>query len=477
MKTHFHLIVIGAGAGGLGPAIGMARFGFDVLLIEKNPENFGGDCLNTGCIPSKAIIHLAQMAQAAKKAQDIGYEVSGQIDWPAAKAYIKHKQNKIWQHESPEYLEKEEGITVKIGEAHFSGKNQVSVAGKTYTAQNIVVATGSRPKEMSISGADSVPVYSNESLFSLENFPKNLLVIGGGPIGVEMGQAFSRLGSEVTILDQSDRILSKELPEVSALLQERLTAEGLQLALKSSLVKVDGGVAYLQSANAMKKIAVDGILLAIGRELKYDSLNLEKANVQLKNGKPELDKFLRAKGNKHIYFAGDAVGGPFFSHAAEVHTTAILTNFFAPRPFMKKYSLENFSWVTFTDPQVATFGLSQQEIEKRGIHYQKIDFPFDHDDRAIAADYEYGKLILFAKVNKLNPRKGKILGGTIVAPNAGEMIQELILARENGLGLDALFNKTYPYPTQSRVNKVALVEKFGSEISDWIKKGMKILYK
>lgn len=477
MKTHFHLIVIGAGAGGLGPAIGMARFGFDVLLIEKNPENFGGDCLNTGCIPSKAIIHLAQTAYAAKTAQGFGFEVSGKVDWAAAKAYIKKKQDKIWQHESPEYLEKEEGITVKIGEACFTGKKQVSVGGNTYTAQNIVVATGSRPKEINIPGAESVPVYTNESLFQLDNFPQNLLVIGGGPIGVEMGQAFSRLGSEVTILDQSDRILSKELPEVSALLQERLTAEGLRLALNASLVKMEGGTAHIQSAEATSQIAVDGILLAIGRELKYDSLNLEKANVQVKNGKPVLDKYLRAKGNKNVYFAGDAVGGPFFSHAAEVHTTAILTNFFAPGPFKKKYSLDNFSWVTFTDPQVATFGLSPREIEERNIKYQKIDFPFANDDRAIAGDYEYGRLILFAKVNRLNPRKGKILGGTVVAPNAGEMIQELILARENGLGLDALFNKTYPYPTQSRVNKVALVEKFGSEISDWIKTSMKILYK
>lgn len=408
----------------------------------------------------------------------MGLQISGQADWQAVKAYIKAKQDKIWQHESPEYLEKEEGISIQIGEAHFTGKNSISVNGQEYSAKNIVVATGSRPRQLKFPGSENIPVYTNEELFDLGNFPKNLLVVGGGPIGVEMGQAFSRLGSTVTIIDKSERILSKELPEVSSLLQKRLETEGLRFQLTYNLEKVIAGKAHLKSASGeTAEIPVDGILLAIGRELKYDSLKLENANIQLKDGKPDLDNYLRAKGNKGVYFAGDAVGGPFFSHAAEVHTTTILTNFFAPGPFKKKLSLEHFSWVTFSEPQVATFGFSQAEIEKRGINYQKIDFPFKNDDRAIAADYEYGRLILFSKKNKLNPRKGKILGGTIVAPNAGEMIQELILAKENGLGIEALFNKTYPYPTQSRVNKVALVEKFGSEISNWIKKGMRILYR
>ena len=193
-------------------------------------------------------------------------------------------------------------------------------------------------------------------------------------------------------------------------------------------------------------------------------------------GWPLIDRYLRAKGNKDIVFAGDAAHNVLFSHGAELHTTILLNNFFTPWPFKQKLNLDDFSWCTFTDPQVATFGLSRDEIEKRHISYEVVNFKLEGDDRAVASDYRYGRLILFLKKSRWKPRNGKVLGGSIVAPNAGEMVQELIMAKQQGLGAGAIFNKIYPYPTQTRAHKMALVEKFSGGISPGIRKILRFLY-
>ena len=478
-QSKYDIIVIGAGAGGLGVAIGMAKFGFEVLLIEKDKDNFGGECLNSGCIPSKALLHVAEKIQGARQAQDFGWSISGGTDLGKALEYVHRKQDSIRQHESAEYLEREEGLNIIIGEASFQGQNTVHVNGKSLEAKKILVATGSRPRYIKIPGMEQVPVFTNENLFHIKELPKNLVIMGGGPIGLEMGQAFQRMGSQVTVVDLQDRIMVKERPEVSKLVQERLEKEGMRFLLQNSVQSFPAhDQAELKNpVDGSSTIPVDTVLMSVGREIRYDALHLEAAGVEVDDqGRPILDDYLRSRSNKRVAFAGDAAGNLLFSHAAELHTTVLLTNYFTPWPFKKKFNTDDFSWVTFTDPEVGTFGLSEETISQRGITYEKLDFTFEADDRAVASDYEYGRLILFTKKNRLNPRNGKILGGTVVAPQAGEMIQELIMAKQQGLGAGAIFNKTYPYPTQSRVHKIAIVEKFASDIAGWIQKMMRILY-
>lgn len=478
MKSKYDIIVIGAGSGGLGVGIGMAKFGFDVLMVEKNKDNFGGECLNSGCIPSKALIHVADIIAKGRESKEYGYTVTGKTDIGKVMKYMHERQDVIRKHETPDYLREEEGIDVEVGEASFTAKDEIEVNGQRVRAKRILVATGSKPRIIDVPGMDQVKIYTNENLFEIKELPENLLVVGGGPIGMEMSQCFARMGSKVVVTDRNDRIMGKELPEVSQLVQERLEKDGIEFHLGYDLQEfASGNTAILKDkSGGTTEVKCDAVLVGIGREITYDSLKLENAGVKLKDGKPEIDKYLRAKGNSKIVFAGDAAQNMLFSHAAELHTTILLTNFFAPWPFKQKWGTDDFSWVTFTDPEVATFGLGLDEIKKRGISYDKIDFKMDGDDRAIASDYRYGRLILFLKKNKINPRNGKVLGGTIVAPNAGEMVQELIMAKQQGLGAGAMFNKVYPYPTQTRVTKIALVEEFSGGITPMIKKLLKLLY-
>lgn len=477
-KPDYEILVIGAGSGGLGVAIGMSKFGFKVLLVDKKAENFGGECLNSGCVPSKAIIHVAEIIHKAKQSEQYGLTVSGKPDLEKVLAYVNEKQEIIRAHETPKYLEENEGVETLIGEAKFVSKRSVSVNGKTLSAKKILVATGSKPHIIPFEGMEQLKVYTNENLFNLNQLPTNLVIIGAGPIGLEMAQAFSRLGVKISVVEKGERIMRNELPQAAALLQERLVLEGIDFYLSASVVRAESNTQItIKQHEKEQALACDAVLFGVGRTLNFEALDLNKANVTCnEKGLPILDAYLRSKTNKNVLFAGDAAHNLMFSHAAELHTSIILTNFFAPKPFKKKWNTENFSWVTFTKPEVATFGLSEAEIKKRNISYELIDFPFTGDDRATVSDYQYGRLFLFLKKNKLNPRNGKILGGTIVAPEAGEMIQELITAREKGLGAGVLFNKIYPYPTQTRVHKIALVEKFGGEIAGWIKKGMKVLF-
>ncbi len=478
MKSKYDIIVIGAGSGGLGVAIGMAKFGFEVLLIDKNENNFGGECLNSGCVPSKALIHVADIIKKAREAEKFGFARAGETNLEAVKRYVKEKQDIIRAHENADFLEKEEDIDILIGEASFASRREVEVNGQPYTAKKILVAIGSRPRKLQVKGIETVKTYTNENIFDIDFLPENMLVIGGGPIGMEMGQCFARMGSRVTVLERGDRIMGRELPEVSQLVQERLAEDGLEFKLKHSLREFNSPTSAILENEDGQEVVVkcDAVLVGIGREKDYSSLNLEKARVKMHQGKPKIDSYLRAVGNRHVIFAGDAAGNVMFSHGAELHTTILLTNFFTPWPFKKKLRLDNFSWCTFTDPEVCTFGYSEEEIKKKGISYTKIDYDFKADDRAIVSNYRYGKLILFLKKNIWNPRNGKILGGTVVAPAAGEMAQELIMANHKGLGAGAIFNKTYPYPVQTRVHKMALVEEFSSGITKGIKKMLKLLY-
>ncbi|MEL7001106.1 MAG: FAD-dependent oxidoreductase [Bacteroidota bacterium] len=466
-------MAIGAGSAGLSISLSMNKLGFKTLLIDKDENNIGGDCLNTGCVPSKALIHISRLVSDARKASEFGLNISGKVDIDKVMKYISDKQEIIRDHENADYFRKE-GLDVVIGEARFNSTNSLVVNDKPYTAKRYVIATGSKPKELQLPGIDNIQSFTNEDVFDLNELPKNMIVIGAGPIGLELGQAFSRLGVNISIVDIADRILPKEDAEIADILKEQLESEGISFYLKAHPKEVtDRRELIIEKEGSARKLPCDAILFAIGRTLNHNGLDLEKAQVKIEGGKIWTNKYLRTS-NKRVYVCGDAVGSLQFSHGAELHARIILNNFFSP--LKKKLTYKNFSWVTFTDPEVATFGWSQSDLEQSGTPFERLELDFKDDDRAIVDNYQYGQLILFVEKTNFIRRNPKVLGGSIIAPGAGEICQELVLANSSGIRLDSFFNKIYSYPTASRVNQAIVVNKKMTEITPSVKKMLKIIY-
>ena len=470
------LIVIGAGSGGIGASAVANRFGLRVLLIDRKALYFGGDCLNFGCVPSKALLHVASLFQKAREAEAFGLQTSGKADLSKVLQYIHERQNVIRAHEDPGHFRKE-GMLVEVGEASFLDEKTVSVNGKQFTAPKIVLATGSRPRSLRVPGAELPTLYTNETLFfDPPRLPDHLLVIGGGPIGCEMAQAFRRLGSEVTIVQQGERLVDKELPEFSTILQEQLEKEGIKILLNCQLEKfANAHTASLTQGSKSFTQSFDAGLVAIGREIRTDTINLATAGIELKDDKIIADEYYRTT-NPRVYVVGDAYGEEQFSHGAEMHNRDLARNFIVPI-FKKKHTLEHFSWVTFTDPEIATFGRGEDYLKKNQIDYVRVDQRFEEDDRAIAADYRYARLVLFLTKPKGLFRKQYLLGGSMIAPHAGELIQELILALQEGIEIGAIFNKIYPYPTMSRINQKAITGERQKLLSDRLRNLLGWLYR
>lgn len=459
-KEHsFDIIVIGAGSGGLNIASFMNRIGLKVLLIDKSDAHIGGDCLNFGCVPSKALIHVARMVHDGKKASEFGHTLSGELDWHKVRSYIKQKQEIFREHENAAWFQSK-GITVVLGSAAFTSKNTVAVNGIEYVGRKIVIATGSRPRVLAGQGIEKVArVLNNENIFTMDSLPKRLLVLGGGPIGIEIAQALSYLGSQVTVVDPGTQILSKEDQEISNVLLDQMKKEGVAFLLGYTLKEFISPTEAVFTAKDTSSITVpfDAVFVGIGRVLNTEGLDLEKANIALdEKGKIIADGYLRTT-NKNVFLCGDIAGNFQFTHAAEMHASLILKNFFSP--LKKKFSGDAISWITYTTPEIATFGIQEGELKKRSIKYRKLESDFSEDDRAITDDYQYGKAKLFVD------SKGKVLGGTMVAPNAGELISELVLAQKSKLGVEALFDKTYAYPSASRINKRLVSVHFAEKLT------------
>jgi pyruvate/2-oxoglutarate dehydrogenase complex dihydrolipoamide dehydrogenase (E3) component len=473
-QKEYDVIVIGAGSGGLSVSIPMQKFGFKVLLIDKTDEAIGGDCLNDGCVPSKSLIHVARIVHHARKAGEFGLQVAGEVDIAKVTAYIRSRQNVIRAHENAAFF-REMGMDVVLGKARFVSANEVEVNGQIYAGKNIVIATGSRPRELTIPGIENIPYLDNRSIFDIRKLPKQLLIIGGGPIGIEMAQAFQRLGSAVTVVHSKSQILDKEAAEIATILHKRLQEEGIQFYLDAKAHRFIGTDRLeIGTKEGEKELPFDTLLVAIGRELNTGGLDLEKAGIDTNKGRIVVDDHLQTT-NKQVYVCGDIAGSLLFSHAAEQHATILLNNFLSP--LKKKLDNKHMSWVTFTDPEVATFGHNEAHLKEHNIGYEKLEMDFAEDDRAVVEDYQYGKLILYIESQGLLNRNPKLLGGSMIAPNAGELFQELVLANTSGLGINALFEKIYAYPTASAVNKRIVLHKKEEQLTDLVKKGLHFLYK
>ena len=473
-EKQYDVMVIGAGSAGLSVGLFMNKAGFKVLLIDKTDHNIGGDCLNDGCVPSKALIHVARIAHSAREAKHFGLQVTGKVDIKKAIEYVYNRQNIIREHENANHFRKE-GLDVVLGEAKFTGANEIEVEGRHYTGKKIVIATGSKPRKLKVPGVEKVTYFDNESIFHLDNLPERMLVIGGGPIGIEIGQTLNRLGSKVTVVQRGEMILEHDDKAVTEILYQQLEEEGIDFILNAdvdSFPTLNEALIKLKHGGT-RTVNIDAIFVGVGRELNTQSLQLEKAGVKVKDGKIVVDDYLQTT-NKNVYVCGDVAGSLQFSHAAEQQARMLLNNFFSP--INKKLNNDHMSWVTFTDPEVATFGLSEKTLKEKGAKYRRLDTDFDSDDRAITDSHRYGKLILYISQGSFL-HKEKILGGTMVAPGAGELIQELILANTAKIPIKAIFNKIYPYPVASRINQKAIVQYKQEGLTEGLKKLLRFAFK
>lgn len=445
----YNLVVIGAGTAGLICAAGAAGLGAKVALVERNL--MGGDCLNTGCVPSKALIRAARAIHDARTVSEFGMQDSNLagFDFKVAMERMQRLRAGISRHDSAERFRDELGVDLFIGEACFSGPDSVHVDGKTLQFKKAAICTGARAAAPAVPGLAEAGYLTNETVFSLTEQPLHLAVIGGGPIGCELAQTFCRFGSKVTLIELAPAILGREDRDAAAILQDTLIREGvdLQLGVKIAAVTSRGSrkVLHLEQEGHSLEVTVDQILVGVGRAPNTEGLALQTAGVEFDRSGVKVNDRLQTT-NAHIYAAGDICSAYKFTHMADAQARILLANaLFKGR---QKVSDLILPWCTYTDPEIAHVGMYEQDATARGISVTTITVPLSEVDRAVLDGATEG----FARVHL---RKGtdRILGATIVARHAGEMINELTLAITNNLGLGAIARTIHPYPTQTEVIK------------------------
>ncbi len=451
-KFDVNLVVIGAGSAGLVASLIAATVKAKVVLIEKH--KMGGDCLNTGCVPSKAIIRSAKIAHYINDSEHYGLgKHNASLSFEKVMQRVHQVIKKIEPHDSVERYQSL-GVDVKIGEAKVISPWEVSVNGERVTTRNIIIASGGRPALPPIEGIDKIDILTSDNLWEITEQPKQLLVMGGGPIGSELAQSFQRLGSQVTMVEALPRIMSKEDPEVSEAVANRFQREGIQLYTNHLLVKfdvVDGQpVADLKHLedNSIKQVEFDRVICAVGRAANLNIEGIDALQLEThKNGTLVLDEKLRTK-YSNIYACGDIAGPYQFTHTASHQAWFATVNalFGKFKTFNVDYSV--IPWATFTDPEVATVGINEREAKEKGIPYEVTRYDIDDLDRAIADGEDHG----FIKVLTV-PGKDNILGVTIVGYHAGNLIAEYILAMRHGLGLNKIMGTIHIYPTLTETNK------------------------
>lgn len=445
----YDLVVIGAGPAGLVTAAGAAGLGAKVALAETHL--MGGDCLNVGCVPSKCLIASAKAAYNARNAHMFGVQVSGNIrvDFPAVMKRMRRLRASISHHDSTERYS-ELGVDVFLGAAAFKDNSSVQVAESTLSFRKAVVTTGTRPYIPPIEGLDTISYLTNETVFSLTEMPKRLIVLGGGPIGCELAQAFSRFGSEVIIVHNNAHILNREDADAAAVAQNAFTREGIQLNLEAESTRVEstetGLRLHLKTPAGNQSVEGDTLLVATGRSPNVHDLSLECADIQFDTRKGIIvDDRLRSA-NPNIFAAGDVCSSYRFTHAADAMARMVIQNaLFMGR---KRISDLNIPWCTYTDPEIAHIGKYPLDLDKSGVPYRTFTVPFTDIDRSVTDGDTEG----FVKVH-VDQNSDGILGATIVNRNAGNMIGEFAVAMEGKLGLGVVAEAIHPYPTQAEAIK------------------------
>ena len=447
-RKNYHMIVVGAGSGGLMAAAGAAGLGARVALIEKH--KMGGDCLNTGCIPSKAIIRSAKLAYDARTADRFGFASHDfGIDFEKIMVSVKAVQAKLAHHDSVERFTSL-GVDVHLGEYRFISPHEISNGKETLQAKRFVIATGAHPLIPPLHGLKEVPHLTSDSVWGLTEIPKRFAVLGGGPIGAELSQVFARLGSEVSIVDMTDHLLAREDPEVSTIIREKFEKEGMKIFLNCKAEKVrKSSMGYelvvSHSEEGENVIGFDQILVAVGRAPNVEGLDLAKVGVEYSRKGIKVDSFLRTSA-KHIYACGDVVGPYQFTHTADFQARLILRN--ALFPGKSKINYHIVPWCTFTDPEVARVGLNETEAKAKNISLDSYTYPLHDLDRAVCDREDEGFI-------KVLTKKGsdQILGITLVGSHAGDLLHELALAMHQKIGLKKVASMIHVYPTLAEVSK------------------------
>jgi len=454
-RFDYNVIVIGAGSGGLVSAYIAAAVKAKVALVEK--DRMGGDCLNTGCVPSKALIRSAKIISYARRAQDFGFK-SGQVDYQFAEV-MDRVQAVIRQVEPHDSVERYTalGVDCYAGAARITTPWSVEVNGQTLTARTLIIATGARPLVPPIKGIEQVDYLTSDTLWGLRECPERLVVLGGGPIGSEMTQAMARLGAEVTQVEMMPRIMSREDPEVSAYVQQQFEAEGIRVLtghIASEVIREGGQTILLcERGRDTVRIPFDQILVAVGRSPNVTGFGLEELGVTISDrGTVAVDPLLRTN-FPNIFAVGDVAGPYQFTHTASHMAWYATVNalFGDLKSFKADYRV--IPWATFTDPEVARVGLSEEEAKAAGIPYEITRYGIDDLDRAIADSEDHGWVKVLTK-----PGSDKLLGATIVGSHAGDLIAEYVLAMKHGLGLNKILGTIHIYPTLAEANKATAGE-------------------
>ena len=468
----FDIGIIGGGSAGLTIAAGAAQLGAKTLLIEKEKE-LGGDCLHFGCVPSKTLIKTARAYHQMKNATFYGLpEVDvPPVDFAKIVDRIRSVIGAIQKHDSAERF-CGLGARVETGDPAFVDEHSVSLDGIPYTAKTWVIATGSSPVIPPIAGLDKTRCMTNRDIFTLDRLPKSMIIVGGGPIGIEMGQAFSRLGTAVTVVEMGDAILPKEDKDMSDLVMGLFQAEGIHFRLNASILRVVHGGAeqevVIKTGDATETLCAEALLVAAGREANLKGLGLEIMGVDFDRRGLKLDERLRTT-QKHIYGAGDVTGGYQFTHAAGYEGGVVVTNavFHLPR----KVDYTYLPWCTYTDPELASIGMNEKAAQDAGIKYSVWAEDFRGNDRSLAEGEATGK------IKMLLDEKEKPIGVQILGPRAGDLLAEWVAVFNGKTALSTLASAVHPYPTLGEINKKVAGTFLSTKIfSEPVKKGLKLFF-
>ncbi|MCG6902856.1 MAG: FAD-dependent oxidoreductase [Rhodobacter sp.] len=440
-RVETDICVIGGGSGGLSVAAGAVQMGARVVLLEGH--KMGGDCLNYGCVPSKALIAAAKHAHAMTSGAEFGVRpVKPSVDYAAAKDHVARVIATIAPHDSVERFESL-GVKVITGFGRFISADEVQAGEVVIKARRFVIATGSSPFVPPIPGLDKVTCYTNEDIFDLRDQPEHLLIIGGGPIGMEMAQAHVRLGSKVTVIE-GEKAMGKDDPELAAIVLDRMRAEGIEIAegaLAANISETAGRI--IVEAKDGRSFTGSHLLMAVGRKVNLDKLDLDKAGIDHDRA-IKVDASLRTS-NRKVYAIGDAAGGLQFTHVAGYHAGVIIRSMLFGLPSRQR--TDHIPWATYTDPELAQVGLTEaQAHEKHGQKLQVVRFDYSGNDRAITESRTTGMI-------KVMVVKGRPVGASIVGAQAGELIGLWALAIANNLKMGAVAAMVAPYPTLGEVNK------------------------
>ncbi len=455
----YNVIIIGAGTAGLVTAAGTAGLGGRVALIERNL--MGGDCLNFGCVPSKALISSARLIQRIRESEKWGLDrQEPQFAFEKVFERMRARRARIAPNDSQERFELL-GVDVFHGEARFVSPYEIEVNGQKLRAKNFVIATGSRAVIPKVEGIENVPYFTNETIFDeLKEKPESMIVLGGGPIGCELGQALSRLAVKVTIVEYVPQILAPEDINVGQFMQKRFEAEGItvqhcteatRVSMRDGLITLEGNYKPPGAAQGSPvQFTGHALLLAVGRCPMMKALNLETAGVKYSSNGVEVNDYLQTS-QPHIYAAGDIANRLKFTHTADFTARIVVRNILMPFQFLRqKVDWSVVPWCTYTDPEVAHVGLGEKEAKQRDSAYDLFVVPLEEVDRAVVESEDAG----FAKILT---REGsdKILGATIIAPHAGDLLHEFVLAMKAGIGLGTIASTIHAYPTFAELARKA----------------------